>query len=254
MAQRSPLDDDLVADRRPGPSSRPAGRRASRFWPPYRGRRRRRPLGGASPWSGHPPPRPRNGGEDPVPAGHTQLPTHRQRHVRMSSGHAIKRAAPCETPGVSGPAGPSPASGPPRMRQVEDAIRPALGAVVMASGVVSIDLYSDHRAVLSALTLWFAVGVRGSRLSVRIVVPHDGSDCQSAQQANHQSCSPSTGVSVTIPAGPGERVPSGSYSSDHDVAKGAPWVDMKKAHLTRPSSRTCHRPARWGSRTPPGRP
>ena len=45
------------------------------------------------------------------------------------------------------------------MRRVEDAIRPALGAVVMASGVVSIDLYSDHRAVLSALTLWFAVGV-----------------------------------------------------------------------------------------------
>ena len=65
-------------------------------------------------------------------------------------------------------------------------------------------------------------------LSVRIVTPHDGSDCQSAQQANHQSCSPSTGVSVTIPAGPGERVPSGSYSSDHDVAKGAPWVDMKR--------------------------
>jgi hypothetical protein len=23
-------------------------------------------------------------------------------------------------------------------------------------------------------------------------------------------------------------VPSGSYSSDHDVAKGAPWVDMKR--------------------------
>src|SRR5512132_3885229 len=71
--------------------------------------------------------------------------------------------------------------------------------------------------------------------SVRIVTPHDGSDCQSAQQANHQSCSPSTGVSVTILAGPGERVPSGSYSNDHDVAKGALWVDMKKAHLTRPS-------------------
>jgi hypothetical protein len=45
------------------------------------------------------------------------------------------------------------------MRQVEDAIRPALGAVVMASGVVSIDLYSDHRAVLSAITLWFALVV-----------------------------------------------------------------------------------------------
>jgi hypothetical protein len=45
------------------------------------------------------------------------------------------------------------------MRQVEDAIRPALGAVVMASGVVSIDLYSYHRAVLSAITLWFALVV-----------------------------------------------------------------------------------------------
>ena len=49
-------------------------------------------------------------------------------------------------------------------------------------------------------------------LSVRIVTLHDGSDCQSAQQANLQSCSPSTGVRVTIPAGPGERGPSGSYS------------------------------------------
>src|SRR4029453_2266262 len=68
-----------------------------------------------------------------------------------------------------------------------------------------------------------------------MVTPHDGSHCQSAQQANHQSCSPSTGRSVTIPAGPGARVPSGSYSSAHDVAKGAPWVDMNQAYLTRPS-------------------
>ena len=58
-----------------------------------------------------------------------------------------------------GPAGPSPVPGRPHMWQVEDAIRPALGAVVMASGVVSIDLYSDHRLVLSAITLWFALVV-----------------------------------------------------------------------------------------------
>src|SRR5262245_3057370 len=73
------------------------------------------------------------------------------------------------------------------------------------------------------------------RKSVRIVTAHDGSDRQSAQQANHQSCSPSTGMSVTLPTGHGEPLPSGSYSSDHDVAKGAPRVDMKKAHPTRPS-------------------
>jgi tellurite resistance protein TehA-like permease len=45
------------------------------------------------------------------------------------------------------------------MRQVLDAIPPASGAVVMASGLVSINLYSDNRSVLSAVTLWFAAGV-----------------------------------------------------------------------------------------------
>ena len=58
-----------------------------------------------------------------------------------------------------GPAGPSPVPGPPRMRQVLDAIPPASGAIVMASGIVSIDLYSDHQPVLSAILLWFAAGV-----------------------------------------------------------------------------------------------
>ena len=57
------------------------------------------------------------------------------------------------------PAGPSPVPGPPRMRQVLDAIPPASGAIVMASGIVSIDLYSDHQPVLSAILLWFAAGV-----------------------------------------------------------------------------------------------
>ena len=45
------------------------------------------------------------------------------------------------------------------MRQVLDAVPPASGAVVMASGIVSIDLYSGHQPVLSALLLWFAAGV-----------------------------------------------------------------------------------------------
>ena len=45
------------------------------------------------------------------------------------------------------------------MRQVLDALPPASGAVVMASGIVSIDLYSGHQPVLSAVLLWFAAGV-----------------------------------------------------------------------------------------------
>ena len=58
-----------------------------------------------------------------------------------------------------GAAGPAPVPGPPRMRQVLDAIPPASGAVVMGSGIVSIDLYSGHQLVLSAILLWFAAGV-----------------------------------------------------------------------------------------------
>ncbi len=60
---------------------------------------------------------------------------------------------------VTGPAGPSPVPGPPRMRPVLDAIPPASGAVVLGSGIVSIDLYSDHQPVLSAIMFWFAAGV-----------------------------------------------------------------------------------------------
>ena len=33
----------------------------------------------------------------------------------------------------------------------------------MSSGVLSIDLYSDHRPVLSAITLWFALIIHGGR-------------------------------------------------------------------------------------------
>jgi len=44
------------------------------------------------------------------------------------------------------------------VKQLLDAIPPASGAVVRGSGIVSIDLYSDHRPVLSAIMLWFAAG------------------------------------------------------------------------------------------------
>jgi len=58
-----------------------------------------------------------------------------------------------------GPAGPSPVPGAPRVKQLLDAIPPASWTVVMGSGIVSIDLYSDHQPVLSAIMLWFAAGV-----------------------------------------------------------------------------------------------
>ena len=75
-----------------------------------------------------------------------------------------------------GPAGPSPVPGPPHVRQVLDAITPASGAVVMASGILSIDLHSDHRPVLSAITLWFAAGVwllLAADLSMRLAYQRD---------------------------------------------------------------------------------
>jgi hypothetical protein len=54
----------------------------------------------------------------------------------------MNRESPHPDASRDGPAGSSPVSGPPRMRQVLDAIPPVSGAVVMASGIVSIDLYS----------------------------------------------------------------------------------------------------------------
>ncbi len=75
-----------------------------------------------------------------------------------------------------GPAGPSAVPGPPRMWQVLDAIPPASGAIVMASGIVSIDLYSGHQPVLSAILLWFAAGVwllLAVMLSVRLAYQRD---------------------------------------------------------------------------------
>ncbi len=75
-----------------------------------------------------------------------------------------------------GPAGPSPVPGPPRMRRVLDAIPPASGAIVMASGIVSIDLYSDHQPVVSAILLWFAAGawlLLAIMLGVRLAYQRD---------------------------------------------------------------------------------
>jgi tellurite resistance protein TehA-like permease len=44
------------------------------------------------------------------------------------------------------------------MRQLLEVIPTASWTVVMGSGIVSIDLYSDHQWVLSAIMLWFAAG------------------------------------------------------------------------------------------------
>jgi tellurite resistance protein TehA-like permease len=43
-------------------------------------------------------------------------------------------------------------------RQLLEVIPTASWTVVMGSGIVSIDLYSDHQLVLSAIMLWFAAG------------------------------------------------------------------------------------------------
>jgi len=66
--------------------------------------------------------------------------------------------------------------GPPFVGQLLDAIPPASGAVVMGSGIVSIDLYSDHQLVLSAILLWFAAGVwllLAVMLGMRLAYQHD---------------------------------------------------------------------------------
>jgi tellurite resistance protein TehA-like permease len=49
-------------------------------------------------------------------------------------------------------------SGPPRRQQVLDAIPPASGAVVMASGILCVDLYSVRQPVLAAIMGWFTAG------------------------------------------------------------------------------------------------
>ena len=78
-------------------------------------------------------------------------------HVRMSAGHAIKGRHRARRRRVR-PGGAVPGSGTAPPAAGGGCDPPALGAVVMASGILSIDLYSDHRPVLSAITLWFAAG------------------------------------------------------------------------------------------------
>jgi tellurite resistance protein TehA-like permease len=58
----------------------------------------------------------------------------------------------------NGPTGPSRGPGVPRVKQLLEVIPAASWTVVMGSGIVSIDLYSDHQPVLSAIMLWFAAG------------------------------------------------------------------------------------------------
>ena len=44
-----------------------------------------------------------------------------------------------------GPTGPSPGPGVPRVKQLLEVIPTASWTVVMGSGIISIDLYSDHQ-------------------------------------------------------------------------------------------------------------
>jgi tellurite resistance protein TehA-like permease len=50
------------------------------------------------------------------------------------------------------------ASSPPRLEQLVDSVPPASGAVVMASGILCVDLYSVGQPVLAAILVWFAAG------------------------------------------------------------------------------------------------
>ena len=58
------------------------------------------------------------------------------------------------------------------MKQLLEVIPTASRTVVMGAGIVSINPYSDHQSVLSAIMLWFAAGawlllavVLGARLA-----------------------------------------------------------------------------------------
>ena len=79
--------------------------------------------------------------------------------------HSVRRSR-------NGPTGPSPGPRVPRVKQLLEVIPTASWTVVMGSGIVSIDLYSEHQLVLSAIMLWFAAGawlllavVLGARLA-----------------------------------------------------------------------------------------
>ncbi len=86
------------------------------------------------------------------------------------------------------------------MKQLLDVIPTASWAVVMGSGIVSIDLYSDHQLVLSAIMLWFAAGVwllLAVVLGARLAYQRD--------RLAHDACSPAalTGVAGTAVLGTG---------------------------------------------------
>ena len=93
-----------------------------------------------------------------------------------------------------GPAASAPVSPRSFIHRVLDAIPPASGAIVMASGIVSIDLDSGGHGILSAITLWFAVAVwlvLAVMLVLRVVHQRDRFD--------HEARSPAalTGVAGT---------------------------------------------------------
>lgn len=58
------------------------------------------------------------------------------------------------------------------MVRVLDEVPPASWAIVMAAGIVSVDLYLGHQPVLSAIMVWLAGGV-WLVLGVRLAVRHD---------------------------------------------------------------------------------
>lgn len=114
------------------------------------------------------------------------------------------------------------------MWRVEDAIRPAMGAVVMSSGVLSIDLYSDHRQVLSAITLWFALAVwllLAAALGVRLAYEPD--------RFVRGASSPAGFTNVAATAVLGARL----AIADYHAAAAALLAGRGSAWRTRPTSR-----------------
>jgi hypothetical protein len=115
-----------------------------------------------------------------------------------NGGTAMNRESPQPDAGRDRPAGSAPIFPRSFIHRVLDAIPPASGAIVMASGIVSIDLDSGDHRILSAVTLWFAVGVwlvLAVMLGMRLVHQRDRLD--------HEARSPAalTGVAGTAVLG-----------------------------------------------------
>jgi hypothetical protein len=73
-------------------------------------------------------------------------------------------------------AGPSPIPGPPRHAAGAGCDSARIRGIVLGCGIVSVDLYSHHQPVLSAIMLWFAAGVwllLAVILSMRLVYQRD---------------------------------------------------------------------------------